>query len=289
MPLSRESIVRVGVTGATSGIGLAVIKELGKRHHEVVRLVRTEGLPHSRFFDLSVVSNEPDLWGLDSVIHLAWDWTGASTPSPNISGGIRLLRQCHSSGVRPILLSTDSVYAPRSRYGHQKRELEATFKDAGGQVVRSGIIWGANATGIVRTLWTISKLPLPCLHFKPKTLLRHSQIEYVARELVSSAEQEASQETVHAWSNETVSLEMVLHAGQTSRFRPHIPMPIYPLHRVADLLDILRISSGIRPDSLRGLQTARSGYPLGTDECGLSDFPGTNEFLDWFKHSIRPL
>ena len=278
----------VGVTGATSGIGQAVTAALRHQDHDVVLFGRTEGLPSSRHFDLSVAGSKPDLRDLDSLIHLAWDWKTPHARSPNLNGGIRLLNQCIGSGVRPILLSTESVHAPQSRYGFQKLKLESFFTDAGGQVVRSGILWGMNATGIIQTLRTICNLPLPCVHFKPRTLLHHSQIEYVAGQLVSAAEATSDQEAVHAWSNEPVSLEEVLHAGQTQRWRPHIPMPLHPLHRIADLLEVLGAPGGIRPDSLRGLQTVSRGQPFTVDDCGFSDFPGANEFLDWFRRSIRP-
>ena len=142
----------VGVTGATSRIGELTIGAVRAAGHHPVAFVRNPRNSDERKLDLKEPIAESILEGIDALIHVAWSWDSSPgwRSDPNRIGGAELARACVSSGVRPVLLSTYSVFAASSSaYGAAKRDVESEFIAAHGVALRAGLIWGGTPSGMV--------------------------------------------------------------------------------------------------------------------------------------------
>jgi nucleoside-diphosphate-sugar epimerase len=277
--------MRIGVTGASSGIGRATVVAIARQGHSPVPLVRVISEASDRPYDLSLVSLQRTLDGLDAVIHLAWDWSAPSVSKLNVEGGLRLARACRESGVVPVLLSTESASdAGPSRYGGQKRELEGSFADAGGTSLRAGIIWGMRSTGIVRTLISVARAPIPCVHLSPTAMFRHSEIDSVAEALAHGAAFSPTARVLSASSSDAVSLTEILHAARRGRCRAPMKVPRMWMGRAASTLDPFARVLPFRPDSLRALALADAGPPSDLPACAIP-FPDKAALLHWLAEA----
>lgn len=277
--------MRVGVTGATSGIGQEVVKVLESRGHTAVRIGRHPSGPADRRFDVHLVPDPLVVDELDGLVHLAWDWEAmAGGPSdPNASAGKSLADLCGKAGIKPVLLSTFSVFAtPASSYGSAKLAVEEAFVGVGGTSLRAGLIWGENPTGIIATVLRLASMRLVCPHLTPDPFMYHSQQRELAGLLVDSALPEApSRGVLLAVSPERVHLYELVHAADRGSHRVHVQIPVRALVGVSRTAEKAGIKLPFRADSLSGVgpaaeaAAARSGLPR------VGDFPGREELLAW--------
>lgn len=272
----------VGVSGANSEIGRAVC-EASRRKHEVVRLGR-DGTSN-RFLDVRKPLREDVAVGLDSVIHLAWDWDGmdGSRRDPNVLGGIALARACESAGARPVLLSTYSAFASdKSAYGSAKSLVERAFTTSGGASLRAGLIWGGRPAGIVATVLRLAGLPAVCVHLVPDPLLFHSNQLVLAERLVDLAGEGSSGVRLAA-AKHPVALTHLVHAAQRSQVKAHVSVGVAPLMSGAHIFEQAGISLPFRIDSLRGVGPEAERAIMASDLEEVGGFPEAGELLDWIK------
>lgn len=95
--------------------------------------------------------------GITHLIHAAWDMRASSFAEQrriSVEGSRKLIEAAKAAGVRNfILISTISAFAgARSSYGRSKLAVEKMFLEAGGTVLRLGLVYGAGTGGMFGTL-----------------------------------------------------------------------------------------------------------------------------------------
>lgn len=164
--------MRIAVTGATCFLGRRIVSALQAHGHDAVSLSRRpfgmDDVPHLPFDLAGSCPTPEDLekFGIEALVHCAWDYSpqrASQYAEVNIEGARRLLDAAKRSRVtRLVCISSMSAFAGcRSTYGRTKLEVEALFADAGGVILRPGLIWGENAGGMVGTLdGLVRRLPI---------------------------------------------------------------------------------------------------------------------------------
>ena len=263
------------------------IKAVSAAGHRPVALVRNPTASADRMFDLEREVDESTVDGLDGLIHIAWSWAVDSQrhADPNLVAGAGLARACESSGIRPVLLSTYSVFAAASsEYGAAKLDLERDFLEAGGTALRAGLIWGGSATGMVATLLGLAKSRHFCIHLTPEPVMHHSEQTALASALAAAATSPESQnEAFLASSQETVALTQILHAAAPSRKRLHMPVPLNLVIAAARMAEKLRVNLPFRLDSLSAVTPEAERAAAEATAPQLLGFPGSDLFLEWLE------
>jgi len=276
----------IGVTGASSEIGLGVLRAAKVLGVEAVPIGRSGG-PGTRPYDLREPLPDGLLAGVDSIVHLAWAWHEA--PGVNVEAGKRLAAACRARDIRPVLLSTFSVFAAQSsKYGAAKLAVETEFLDAGGSALRAAVIWGADPGGIVATLSRLARIPVFAPHLWPDPLLYHSQEADLAAALVRAALGQSRSGIALAASMEAVSLRTLMETLRGERSGLSVPVAVPLLQLVARAGEGLHIPLPFRSDSLSALDRSAGRAIASTDLPWLDGFPGAAAFLDWAGATGRP-
>jgi nucleoside-diphosphate-sugar epimerase len=269
----------IGVTGASSGIGRAVLETAQARGLDAVALGRSQD-SNIRPYDLSTPLPVASLTGLQAVIHLAWSW--AADGRQNVHAGRELAGACQALGIRPVLLSTFSAFAAASsQYGADKAALETTFTESGGAALRAGLIWGGRPAGMVATLSKLSRLPIAAARLLPDPQMYHSHERDLASALLQAALGEKPRDVVLAASREPVSLALLMKQLRGCKVGITVPVPTRGLAGAARGLESLRVRLPFRADSIASLERP-PGPGLSSEESvwGLS-FHGSAAFLEW--------
>ena len=159
--------MKVAVSGATGFLGRHIIEALLAHGHEPVALSRRpfvhNAVPHLAF-DLGRVCPTPGDFarlGIEGLVHCAWDFRarGEQYARLNLSGTQLLVEAAKQGGIgRLIDISSMSAFPGcRSNYGKVKLHVETIFSDAGGVILRPGLIWGDKPGGMVGTLDALVK------------------------------------------------------------------------------------------------------------------------------------
>jgi nucleoside-diphosphate-sugar epimerase len=91
--------------------------------------------------------------GVNVLVHSAWDLKEtdpAKNWKLNVEGSAALVADAKAAGVERIVFisSISSFDGARSEYGRSKLAVEKITLDAGGTVVRPGLVWGARPGGM---------------------------------------------------------------------------------------------------------------------------------------------
>ena len=152
----------VAITGASGAMGQALAQGLQREEHPVLCLVRSPLGPDSRPFDLGdPLSTSID--GVHTLVHLAWETADRSREAQDrsVAATAKLARRSAEVGVRFLFVSTASILSqPRSMYAEAKREAEEIVLEAGGTVVRPGLMVGRGASGLWNSLERLARLPV---------------------------------------------------------------------------------------------------------------------------------
>ncbi|SFR96682.1 Nucleoside-diphosphate-sugar epimerase [Granulicella pectinivorans] len=95
--------------------------------------------------------------GVTALVHSAWDMTQTDAMlswETNVEGTRSLIAEAKAAGVeRIVFISTISCFEEaRSNYGKTKLAAEKIVIDAGGTVIRPGLVWGERAGGMFGSL-----------------------------------------------------------------------------------------------------------------------------------------
>jgi len=95
--------------------------------------------------------------GAKVLVHSAWDFSHPNAKAnwqANVEGSRKLIEQARSAGVETIVfISTISAFRDaRSEYGKSKLAVEKLVLDAGGTVIRPGLVWGDRPGGMFGAL-----------------------------------------------------------------------------------------------------------------------------------------
>lgn len=279
--------MRIAVSGTTSSIGRAVIREISNQGIEIVYLNRT-GLGER--FDLAKPI-KLELENLDAFIHLAWDWSESYIEGHkrNVENILPFLHSLSAGKTKMVLLSSESASGiPGSNYGKLKLELEREFSKRGGSSIRAGLLWGSNMSGIVSTVCKLSQLPLICAHLNPDPSLFVSNEGEIAKALVFEAVTgETSHPVISLKSKEKIQLSKISHNYQGSgRKRLHVSFRVQNLLVVGEVMSKFHLTLPFRVDSLRSLLAAQQNAH---DTCVVdqSTETTTEDFIRWLTQS-RP-
>jgi len=134
--------MKVLVTGGSSAIGKSLIKKLVALGDDVI------DMSDKSKFTWRLGENLPKIDTLDYLIHLAHD------RSYDVKSNLLAAKKiCDSYSGRKIFLSSLSAHSKsRSTYGRSKYSQEGLFLDNNGVVLRAGIVFGSQMTGIYQKL-----------------------------------------------------------------------------------------------------------------------------------------
>lgn len=158
----------IAITGATGYLGGVVSTHLIGRGHHVIALTRkppTDTALGWHTFDLGLPVEGSAFAGADTLIHAAWVLSGKDTGElwqQNVIGSRLLIESARAAGVSRIVFvsSMSAFFGTRQAYGLMKLAAERTVLDAGGTVVRPGLVYGDSPGGMAGTLKKVASLPV---------------------------------------------------------------------------------------------------------------------------------
>lgn len=150
------------VTGANGWLGRCTVAEMeaaGWHVRSAVRNPTPTAVARGAAFPFQLgAAIPPELCaGAQALIHCAYDFesrTWEEVCAVNVEGTKRLLAAAQAAGIpRVVLISTMSAYGGCvSIYGRAKLAMEEAALRSGAMVVRPGLIYGANAGGMIGRL-----------------------------------------------------------------------------------------------------------------------------------------
>ena len=138
------------LTGYSSKIGLELINYLSDLKHEIFFLGRqpTPNYPENHWISWAL-GTKPDLTRLPSIdilIHIAWlTKSRYSNYHINVGGTAQLFEEKKLNNARIIFLSSISAINPKSYYGLSKREIEVRYRNTKLEILRPGLVLGAES------------------------------------------------------------------------------------------------------------------------------------------------
>lgn len=152
--------MKIAVTGASGFIGSALVPYLEQRGHEAVKLSRS-----------MLASPQEALSGCEVLIHLAGiahrrNESFAEMDAANRQLPVNLAKCAERAGVAKFIF-VSSVYAeisPDTPYGRSKAMAERDLLALDGievTVVRPPLVYGRGAQGNMKSLLSLSRLPMP--------------------------------------------------------------------------------------------------------------------------------
>ena len=138
------------VTGASGYVGSRLAEALG-REFTVVPLGRSVDAGGIRWEFGVGVAEELKGRGVGALVHSAWDFRDTKA---DVEGSKRLIEDARAAGVgRVVFVSTISAFeGARSEYGKSKLAVERMVLEAGGTVIRPGLVWGSRPGGMFGSL-----------------------------------------------------------------------------------------------------------------------------------------
>jgi nucleoside-diphosphate-sugar epimerase len=218
------------------------------------------GNHHERRYLIEMPLPTDVLASADVLIHTAYDFslTGeAEIWSVNVRGTERLLEAAANAGVeRVIVLSTMSAYGGTTQlYGRAKLAIEAATLDAGGCVVRPGIVYGDQPGGMAGSLRKMTRLPLVPLLLGAGALHPVHEEDLLAVVVALATTDLVPAGPIGVAQPEPVPFRTLLETlaaaeGRECRF---VPVPWQLLYVALRLGEVLRMPLPFRADSLIGL------------------------------------
>jgi nucleoside-diphosphate-sugar epimerase len=173
------------ITGTNGYVGSCIRDFFDKQDWQIRELTRTSSTTSAyRWIPFTLQTGvAPDaLEGTDVLIHCAYDFRPIrfrDIEAINVEGTAKLFEAARKANVgRIILISTISAFTGcRSKYGHAKLAMERLAMEAGGVVVRPGLVYGPRPGGMFGKLsGTVNKsrvIPL---------VGRGNQVQYLAHQ-----------------------------------------------------------------------------------------------------------
>ena len=254
---------KVAVTGSNGFIGSRLVRLLESKSYKVNKLCRTRSSKDplsSKYFDLEGTTNFDYLKNENVLVHCAYDFSPKSIKDKkrvNIDCTLHLFSEAKRLGVKKIILisSNASFKNAASDYGKIKYELEQKAKNYNVIVIRPGLIFGSNFSGIMGSL---EKLVL-FFRFLPIVGSGKQQfypchiedlISLIAK--VIECDQEYDRPIVAA-SEQAVSLREILStlAKYHALKRTLIPIPSLVIILCLRLAEFFKLPVGFKFDSLK--------------------------------------
>jgi nucleoside-diphosphate-sugar epimerase len=276
--------MKIAVTGATSEIGIYLVKRFEELGHEVLTFTRNPRSENDIYFDIEkpeVISHECDV-----LVHLGWRyWDIGDSTELNLVASTKLLSSFKAnSGL--IFLSTLSAYTTESRYGNEKQLVEKIFLARQGLVIRAGVLWGgASTSGMANTIDKIKRIPFFCLHLNPDPILFLTHYEDVFEEIIQYLNNPRTKFAVSG-NRQPILLSEILHSSNQQK-RIHLSLSIKQVLRLARFLHAIKVRVPFRFDSLRGVLNDYS-HEISNEINSKSNSTHTVEnFKNWINYELN--
>ena len=142
------------ITGSNGYVGGCLKRYFAMYGWDVLELIRRPA-PGARAvaFQLGAEVSPQALAGVNALVHCAYDFKPLRREdihAVNVEGTRKLFRAARAAGVGKIVcVSSISAYdGCRSLYGRAKLEIEKLARENGAQVVRPGLVYGGEPTGM---------------------------------------------------------------------------------------------------------------------------------------------
>jgi nucleoside-diphosphate-sugar epimerase len=274
----------IAVTGANGYIGTRLCRAAVAAGWDVVAFSRSRPtVSGCRFvpYDLAGPFEQQTLAGAQALIHLAAD-TQHTEPDPDIERQAcrRLIEAVDPTTTRLIFVSSQAAAANApTGYGRVKWELERLVLNAGGIVVRPGMVYGGPEGGLFGRLCDLVKR-LPALPaFFPPPQVQPVHVDDLAQALLSAATGKTAQ-ILEIANSEPISFTSFLKAIARHRVRkPALALPI-PTRVVVLMLHVgfwLTRNPALQPSrffsllTLRTMETAGAMTAIGLKLRSLAD------------------
>ena len=272
------------VTGSSSDIGIFVVKSL--REHGY--FIKTAGRRNCDvIFDLSQPLDKSKFGDFEFLIHIAWQRSRNTNHDfkINLEGSRAILAVARERKAVPILISTDSADEPTSFYGCTKRILEDEFIQAGGYVLRCGLIWGGGVSPILSSISKLSKLPLFCFHLYPDPFLRTTS----QREIITALERTLAtpilvSRVLSVGSSFKFPLSYLSHLIRKRNCLAHIPIPTLFIYWISKFFRTVGVFKSIDPDSFKSF--IKSPSTTEHADQNFSEWSDSEEFFSWVIENL---
>jgi hypothetical protein len=254
---------RIGLTGASSGVGRAILDAFKNSGFEVVSIPRDPNAVEC----VDLTEGTVRLQDYGTILHLAWNRRDRTHPeiSRNVSGSLKLLETCAVTHTRVIFLSSISAERKDSRYGSQKRHVEETVLARGGTVIRCGFISGTTDSGIMGLLRRLANVPGFCLHLHPDPEVEVTSEVALITTIKKVINGEVSDKRIRLVNRKSQTLSALVHAmSDSSRRKLHLPIPVSVVRKSLRRASSLSKQASFFADSLEGVAgKIVSGEPQG--------------------------
>jgi len=258
--------MRYAVTGTKGYLGSRVKSYFEKLGHSVISLTRSPSDGDSnvsiQFSLKNGITSEP-LRGIDVLIHCAYDFSVLRWDEileVNVEGSKRLFQAARSAGIQTIVfISTMSAFpACRSLYGRAKLLIEEEAKRLGVSIVRPGLIYDAQAGGMVGSLKTsVEKLPVVPLIGSGEQILYLLHSEDLCCFICKMAERQipilAESVTLAHEQGFTFREILKIIANVQGKAPAFIPLPSGCVYAALKIAEMLGLRIRLRSDGVRSL------------------------------------
>jgi nucleoside-diphosphate-sugar epimerase len=249
----------IGVTGANGYVGGVIAQ--GILPHELLRVVRRPAgsgdLAWSFATPADVLAQEFSARGVTHVVHAAWDMQASRMEELQagcVAGSLRLIEAATAAGVKIIFISTISAFAgARSSYGRAKLQVEQGVLDAGGIVLRLGLVMGAGGMfGALRQ--TVAKgkfVPMIGTGDAPQFLLPEATL-VEAVQLALAGRFDAEHQPITLANPTPIAFKTMVKrlAGAEGREITPVPVPWPLLYGALRTAEALGVKLGFKSDSI---------------------------------------
>ncbi|HEX2785891.1 MAG TPA: NAD-dependent epimerase/dehydratase family protein [Ilumatobacteraceae bacterium] len=282
--------LRVGVTGVNGYVGGVVAAAVAAAGGDAVGFSSSPRFGQIEY-RLGAPLRPESVEGLTAVVHAAHDFSAepARAREVNTEGSLPLLKAAHDADVPVVLVSSLAAFVGcQSAYGRAKLELEQRVFEAGGRVLRAGVVFGDGAGGIVGSLnRAVSALPAVPI-FAPHSPTYVTEAQALGRLVVwlaSGTGALGTRRPVLAAADLPISfVSLVRHLGGVhGRHVRTIPVPTRLGLLTLRLGERLNLPMPFRSDSLVAL-----AHPIPADQVVSLDaspvhFPGLPDWKSMFS------
>ena len=276
---------KVVVTGASGYVGRHLVMLLAEKGYRIAALIRDpagfragRGVEPVRY-DLE----DPDEPGAEiftdaiAVIHAAANMNGQpSLPEGmEIDAARKLVGQAGRAGVRRLVFISSIVAQPDAprRYPRVKWAIEQVFLNAGGTVVRPGLVYGGCTDGNRELFAALDGFAgtSPCIPaFFPPLWVQPVHVDDLCNAILNVIEETGRPAPICQAASENVRLTAFLRRLAWHRHRRYpvaIPFPVLLASLAAVVVRIVPLVPGWYVERLTGLRALRRRPPGETREC----------------------
>jgi uncharacterized protein YbjT (DUF2867 family) len=249
----------LAVTGANGYIGRRLCAAASAAGWPVLALARRPSVDagfRCAPYDLGRPLPVDLLTGVSAVIHLAAN-TASADPDPQIElrACQNLIEACRDAGARLVLVSSQTAAekAPTG-YGRLKWRLEQLVIEAGGTVIRPGMVYGGPEAGLFGNLCgLVRRLPVMPALFWPTPIVQPIHVDDLSTALVAAATSDPAQKSLYEIADpHPISLAAFLRMIARERIhkrRLFLPIPSTVL--TSALAGVFRLSRNAAIDPAR--------------------------------------